>query len=66
MRVEARGAVAEGTLSRTITCSAVPGAKSRTDSPLSDSHAGFAGSCGFVNSRPRSVCVLVFVTMNGT
>ncbi len=56
----------EGTRIWTITCSAALALKSRTDSPTTDSHSDFAGSTGFVDSRPRSVCALVFVTVNGT
>ena len=58
--------VPEGTRIWTITCSAALAAKSRTDSPMTDSHSDFAGSTGFVESRPRTVCALVFVTVNGT
>ena len=59
------GVVVGGTLSWTTTCYAAFGAKSRTGSPVTESHSGFAGSVGVVSSRPLSGCVLVFVTVNG-
>jgi hypothetical protein len=58
--------VPKGTRSRTITCSAALAAKSRTDSPMTDSHSDFAGSSGFGSSRPRRLCAVLFVTVNGT
>src|SRR5215216_2081659 len=53
-----------GTWSATTTRSAAFGANSRTDSPTTENHSGFAGPTGLASSRPLSVCTLMFVTVN--